>query len=240
MLILRTPKGWTGPKELDGLPVEGTFRAHQVPIKDAGTNNEHLKLLDGWLRSYKVDELFDEEGRVRKEVRAILPERKMRIGLNRRTVGKGVEFSKDLVLPAVESFGVKVESEKRGQAVASNTWELGVYLTGVIENNPKSFRIFSPDELESNKLHAVFKKTHRNYQWPVDAKAKVTDLSNKGGRVIEMLSEHTLQGFMQGYVLTHRFAIFPSYEAFLGYEESSFNFERMFVYLHLVQVSSRR
>jgi len=218
LLILRSLKGWTGIKEMDGIPIEGSYRSHQIPAKDLKTNPKHLQLVEQWLRSYHPDELFDVNGSPVAEVLSNCPKGRQRMGLNAHAFGGEVVTS--LELPNIFDFSV-VHSEKksasgihRGSHVAQNTFELGKYLKDVIKNNPHTFRIFSPDELESNLLEEIFEVTQRDYQWPI--KPFDSHISNLDGRVIEVLSEHNCQGWLQGYLMTGRHGMFPSYEAFLG------------------------
>jgi xylulose-5-phosphate/fructose-6-phosphate phosphoketolase len=211
VIIFKSPKGMSGIKEMDGEPVEGTHRSHQVPNKDAKTNKTSLKLLEDWLRSYNPDELFDKDGAPKPEILEICPKGILRMGLNPHTFGHNMW--KPLNLPDIYHYEFKLNSN-RGTVFASPMEELGKYLAGVVKNNLQTFRIFSPDELESNKLHGVFKETARNFQWPL--KEYDSYIGAEGGRVIEILSEHTCQAFLQGYILTGRHGIFPSYEAFLG------------------------
>ncbi|NGX54014.1 MAG: Xylulose-5-phosphate phosphoketolase [Chlamydiae bacterium] len=218
MLILRSLKGWSGIKEIDGLPIEGSFRAHQIPANDLKTNPNSFKLVEQWLRSYKPEELFDKNGKPRDDVLANCPKGKRRMGCNPHTFGG--DMYKPLSLPDIKDFAVSPTSKTsteltmRGTNVARSLFEFTKYVIEVIKRNPDNFRIFSPDELVSNKLGEVFEVTHRDYQWPI--KPFDSDISNSGGRVLEMLSEHTLQGWLQGYLMTGRHGIFPSYEAFLG------------------------
>jgi xylulose-5-phosphate/fructose-6-phosphate phosphoketolase len=218
LLILRSLKGWTGIREKDGVPIEGSFRSHQIPAKDLKTNPESLKLVEKWLRSYHPDALFDQNGTPVAEVLANCPQDDRRMGCNPHTLGG--EILKPLNLPDVSEFAVfpaqkaSFDAAKRGTQFKKNTQHLAKYLKEVITQNPSNFRIFSPDELESNQLDAVFDVTHRNYQWPI--KPFDSFQSRSDGRVIEVLSEHNCQGWLQGYLITGRHGMFPSYEAFLG------------------------
>lgn len=200
VLILRTPKGWGGPKKVHGKFVEGTFHAHQVPLMAAKNDKEELKQLQEWLLSYKPSELFAKDGGVVEDILKIIPEDGgKKLGQQIDTYGSHEE----LKLPDWKTFSVKKGEQASCMKVS------GQLLDQVFVDNPHSIRLFSPDELVSNKLDAVFKHTGRNFQWD--------QYSNKrGGRVIEILSEHTCQGLMQGYTLTGRTAVFPSYESFLG------------------------
>ncbi|KAI9095256.1 phosphoketolase [Phlyctochytrium arcticum] len=200
MIILRTPKGWTGPVCLDGKQVEGTWRSHQVPLPKAAKDQEQFDLLKKWLLSYKPEELFS-AGKPTDLVRSAFPKEERMMGRNPKTYAA----YKPLNLPDFRPFG-------HPQCVESDKWEscmvnCGRYLAMVVEQNPSTFRIFSPDELDSNKLSAVLEKTTRQFQW------NPNEIQN--GRVIEVLSEHQCQGWLQGYTLTGRVGLFPSYESFL-------------------------
>jgi xylulose-5-phosphate/fructose-6-phosphate phosphoketolase len=217
-ILLRSPKGMTGVKEMDGEPIEGSYRSHQIPIPDPKTNPEHFRLLEGWLRSYHIEELFDEHASPRPEILAQCPKGDRRMGSNPHTFGG--RLRRDLDLPDIFAYAVPVEqvgANERGPvqgSLVSNAEQLGTYLRDVVGRNPHTFRIFSPDELESNKLSAVLDVTKRDYQWPIPPHNE--KVSSHNGRVLEMLSEHTLQGWLQGYLLTGRYGLFPSYEAFLN------------------------
>jgi xylulose-5-phosphate/fructose-6-phosphate phosphoketolase len=218
VILLRSLKGMSGIKELDGEPIEGSYRSHQVPIPDPKTNPEHLRLLEGWLRSYHIEELFDEHGSPRPEILAQCPKGDYRMGSNPHTFGGKIRRDLDLV----DIFEFEVPIERVGESKAgplknslvSSVEQVGKYLRDVIQRNPHTFRIFSPDELESNKLSAVLDVTKRDYQWPVPPHNE--NISSHDGRVLEILSEHTLQGWLQGYLLTGRYGLFPSYEVFLN------------------------
>lgn len=210
MLILRTLKGWTGIKEMDGVPIEGSYRSHQIPATDLKTNPAHLKLVEQWLRSYAPEDLFDPNGAPKKEILANCPQGDHRMGLNPHTFGG--ERLKELVLPDIDSF--KIDIKERGSQLVKSVYALGDYLKHVIANNPHNFRMFSPDELESNQLGKTLEATHRVYEWPIHRFDSHIDRSN--GQVIEVLSEHLCQGWLQGYLLTGRHGLFPSYEAFLN------------------------
>lgn len=215
VILLRSPKGMSGIKEINGQRIEGSYRSHQVPAKDCKTNPKNLKLVEQWLLSYHPDELFDHDGRPNQKILDMCPKGKKRMGMNPHTIGG--KMCKDLFFNDIYRYQVKLGQSKnnieRGKKRVSNIECLIPVLEDVIKNNPHNFRIFSPDELESNKLN-VFKVTHRDYQWPIQPWD--TYIGNKNGRVLEMLSEHTCEGWMQGYVLTGRYGLFPSYEAFLG------------------------
>jgi xylulose-5-phosphate/fructose-6-phosphate phosphoketolase len=211
MIVLTTLKGEGGIKELHGKKIEGNFAAHQVVATMAKSDPEELKLVEDWLRSYNFNELFNTETGFIDEIKDILPNKEKLIGSSKHCFG-GERVYKDLSLPDVsENAG---EIKERGGSMVSNMIVAGEYLKRVIESNEKdkNFRVFSPDETYSNKLHAIFKATTRSFVWPHMPHDE--DLS-RDGRVIEMLSEHSLQGLMQGYVLTGRHAVFPSYEAFI-------------------------
>ncbi|MGC8627149.1 MAG: phosphoketolase family protein [Acidimicrobiales bacterium] len=216
MIVLRSPKGWTGPRSVDGLPVEGTWRAHQVPLAEVKTNPEHLARLESWLRSYRPEELFDEHGGLIAELAALPPKAHRRMSANPHANG-GV-LLKDLVLPDFRDYGVPVA--KPAATYSEATRVLGTYLRDVMKANPSNFRLFGPDEVVSNRLQAVFEVTDR--QW--DAEHLPTDdhLAPKG-RVMEMLSEHQCQGWLEGYLLTGRHGLFTSYEAFIHIVDSMFN-----------------
>lgn len=200
VIMLRTPKGWGGPKKVGGEFIEGSFHAHQVPLMKAKSDESQLKDLQAWLKSYKPEELFTKEGRPTPMVESILPsDDKKKLGQQIDTYGS----HEVLKLPEWQKYGVK----KGGQSSCMQT--IGELLDQILVDNPHSIRIFSPDELVSNKLDAVLRHTGRNQQWDEFSNAR-------GGRVIEMLSEHTMQGFLQGYTLTGRTGLFPSYESFLG------------------------
>jgi xylulose-5-phosphate/fructose-6-phosphate phosphoketolase len=205
VIIMKTPKGWTGIKQLHGLQIEGTFRSHQVPAPNVRTDKEEFQKLEEWLRSYNINELFDENGRVRQEILDMCPKGHRRMGCNKYAMPKFAPLNP----PDIWKYAVEVGSDDRGKNALSATQQAGKYLAELWELNKDRFKIFSPDELESNKLHAILKVSNRNYQWNEET-------AHKGGGVIEILSEHTCQAMMQGYTLTGRYGLFPSYEAFLG------------------------
>ena len=216
MIVLRSPKGWTGPKVVDGQQVEGTFRAHQVPLDQVRTNPEHLAQLDTWLRSYRTDELFDEHGTLLPELAALAPDGDRRMGSNPVTNGGLVR--KDLELPDFRDYAVEVESPGSGQVSA--TAVMGDWIRDVIEANPDRFRLFGPDEVASNRLQAVFSTTDRAWQEPI---VDTDDHLAPDGRVMEVLSEHLLQGWLEGYLLTGRHGLLTSYEAFAHIVDSMVN-----------------
>ncbi|MBS1661227.1 MAG: phosphoketolase family protein [Bacteroidetes bacterium] len=218
MIVLRTPKGWTGPKLVNGLPVEGTFRAHQVPIPDPAGNKEQLKLLEEWMRSYKPEELFDEKGALRPELAELAPSGERRMGANPNA--NGGLLLKDLNMPDFRDFAFKLKDP--GSAKGSDTTVLGGFLAEVIRLNQdrRNFRLFGPDETLSNKLDAVFKETNR--QWDADTNDRDQYLAPVG-RVMEVLSEHQCEGWLEGYLLTGRHGLLNSYEAFIHIIDSMFN-----------------
>jgi xylulose-5-phosphate/fructose-6-phosphate phosphoketolase len=218
MIILRSPKGWTGPKTVNGLPVEGSFRSHQVPITDPATNPEHLRQLEDWLKSYKPWELFDENGTLTNELKELAPLAEKRMGSNPNA--NGGMLLHDLKMPNFREYAVTVE--KPGGTQASDTLVVGEFLRDVIKYNEqqKNFRIFGPDETLSNRLDHVFESTNRQWQ----AETEETDqYLNKQGRVMEVLSEHQCEGWLEGYLLTGRHGLFNSYEAFIHIVDSMFN-----------------
>ena len=216
MLILRSPKGWTGPKEVDGLPAEGSFRSHQVPMADVRQNPAHLALLDEWLRSYRAEELFDDAGRLRPDLRALAPVGDRRMSANPHANG-GV-LLRDLRLPDFRDYAVKVDKPATSSSEATKV--LGTWLRDVIRQNPDNFRIFGPDETASNRLSPVFEATDR--QWDAE-RLPTDDHLAAHGRVVEILSEHTCQGWLEGYLLTGRHGLFDCYEAFIHIVDSMFN-----------------
>nr|PZN44371.1 MAG: phosphoketolase [Actinomycetota bacterium] len=216
MIILRTPKGWTGPKEFDGLPVEGTWRSHQVPFGHVRGHPERLRLLEEWLRSYRPEELFDADGRPVDEIRALVPKGPRRMSGNPHA--NGGEILRPLVLPDFRDYAVEVA--KPATTFSEPTRVLGAFLRDVITNNPDNFRLVGPDETASNRLSAVFETTERTW----DAEVLATDEHlGPDGRVLEVLSEHLCQGWLEGYLLTGRHGLFNSYEAFIHIVDSMFN-----------------
>ncbi|HUA24605.1 MAG TPA: phosphoketolase family protein [Steroidobacteraceae bacterium] len=218
MIVLRTPKGWTGPKTVDGLQVEGTFRAHQVPLEAVRTNPVHLQLLEQWMRSYRPEELFDAGGSLRRELAELAPEGARRMGANPNA--NGGLLLKDLELPDFRKYGVEVP--RPGDVDAEDTRVLGRFLRDVIKLNqqPRNFRLFGPDETNSNRLNAVFEATER--QWVAELIPGDDHLAPQGS-VMEVLSEHQCQGWLEGYLLTGRHGLFNSYEAFVHIVDSMFN-----------------
>ena len=216
MLILRTPKGWTGPKIVDGLPIEGTFRSHQLPLAAVRTNPEHMAQLETWLRSYRPEDLFDENGRPIKTIGDFPPTGERRMSANPHANG-GLLLS-DLELPDFCDYGVDVASP--GAVIREATHVLGDFLRDVIRDNPSSFRLFGPDETSSNRLQDVFEVTDRT--WEAELQSGDDHLS-PDGRVMETLSEHQCEGWLEGYLLTGRHGLFNCYEAFIHIIDSMFN-----------------
>jgi xylulose-5-phosphate/fructose-6-phosphate phosphoketolase len=216
MIVLRTPKGWTGPKVVDGQQVEGTFRSHQVPIDAARGNPEHLAQLEAWMRSYRPGELFDERGAPAPELRALPPVGGRRMSANPNA--NGGLLLRDLVVPEFRRYAVEVPSP--GTTFAEATRVLGGLLRDVIRRNPETFRLFGPDETVSNRLSAVFEATER--QWLAE-RIPIDDHLAPEGRVVEVLSEHLCQGWLEGYLLTGRHGLFNCYEAFIHIVDSMFN-----------------
>ncbi len=212
VLIMRTPKGWTGIKTMEGKKVEGSYRSHQVPATDVRTNKHHLLALEKWLASYKPQTLFP-KGIVKKGLLEFVPEGDKRISSSPHSIGGRMRVPLDM--PAPRDFEIKFD--KRGRTMASSMETGGKFLLEVCNKNMDRFRIFSPDEIASNKLDKALQSSGRQYYWP---HPKEDDTLVPNGRVIEMLSEHTLQAWMQGYVLTGRHGLFPSYEAFLPIVDS--------------------
>jgi len=217
MIILRTPKGWTGPKIVDGKPVEGTWRAHQVPVTDL-SNPEHLKILEDWMKSYLPNELFDEHGKLIPELTQLAPQGNRRMGANPHANG-GI-LLKDLVMPDFREYAVKVP--KPGAEIAEATRVLGSLLRDVMKQNAdsKNFRVVGPDETSSNRLDALFEVTSKITMQPI---APTDEHLSKDGRVMEVLSEHMCQGWLEGYLLTGRHGFFSCYEAFIHIVDSMFN-----------------
>ena len=218
MIVLKSPKGWTGPKWVDGLQVEGTFRAHQVPLSDPVAHPEHLEQLEAWLRSYHPEELFDVQGKLQPELAELAPKGDRRMGANPHA--NGGKLLRDFILPDFRYYAVDVPLPR--SVLAADAHELGVFLRDVVQLNRKqrNFRIFGPDETLSNRLTAVFEATER--QW--DALTLVNDeFLARDGRAMEMLSEHQCEGWLEGYLLTGRHGLFNCYEAFIHIIDSMFN-----------------
>ncbi|MBW0116302.1 phosphoketolase family protein [Pseudonocardia sp. KRD-169] len=216
MIVLRTPKGWTGPKEVDGLPVEGTFRAHQVPVAQTRTNPAHRALLEGWMRGYRPEELFDATGALVPELRALAPRGTRRMSANPHA--NGGLLLRDLTMPDFRAYAVAVD--RPGTGSSSATGVLGGFLRDVIAANPDRFRLMGPDETASNRLQAVFETTDR--AWDAETLPGDDHLA-PDGRVMEVLSEHLCQGWLEGYLLTGRHGLFTCYEAFVHIVDSMFN-----------------
>ncbi|HZI47876.1 MAG TPA: phosphoketolase family protein, partial [Pyrinomonadaceae bacterium] len=218
MIVLRTPKGWTGPKFVDGKPVEGTWRSHQVPLSQLAENPEHVRLLEEWLRSYKAEELFDESGKLRDELAELAPKRERRMGANPHA--NGGLLLKDLKLPDYREYAVNVP--RPGTVEAEATRVLGRFLRDVMKLNldRSNFRVVGPDETASNRLDPLFEVTDRVWI----AKTLPTDEHDSPtGRVMEILSEHLCQGWLEGYLLTGRHGLFSCYEAFVHIVDSMMN-----------------
>jgi xylulose-5-phosphate/fructose-6-phosphate phosphoketolase len=216
MIVLRTPKGWTGPKVVDGLPVEGTFRAHQVPLAEVRTNPEHLAQLEEWMRSYKPEELFDSDGAVLAEITALAPDGERRMSANPHT--NGGLMKRPLELPDFRDYAVLVETPGTGATEATRV--LGGWLRDVIAANRNNFRVLGPDETMSNRLNAIFEATDR--VWEAELLEGDDHLAPEG-QVMEVLSEHLCQGWLEGYLLTGRHGLFNCYEAFVHIVDSMFN-----------------
>ncbi len=218
MIILRTPKGWTGPKTLDGKPVEGTFHSHQIPIPDPAHNPKHLEALESWLRSYKPHQLFDSDGQPSQEIIDVCPEGERRIGMNPHA--NGGRILKPLQLPDFKDYALNV----RGPAAirVEGTRELGKFIRDVFRNNEeeKNFRFFCPDETTSNRMEHIFEATQRAFMWPL---VETDEFLARDGRVMEILSEHTCEGWLEGYLLTGRHGLFACYEAFIPIIDSMLN-----------------
>ena len=216
MIVLRTPKGWTGPRTVDGMPVEGTWRAHQVPLAETRTNAEHRAQLEEWMRSYRPEELFDTTGRLVPGLAALAPHGPRRMSANPHT--NGGLLLRDLAMPEFRDHAVTVE--RPAAAFSSATAVLGGLLRDVITANPDRFRLMGPDETASNRLQAVFEATDR--VWDAEIRPGDDHLA-PAGRVMEVLSEHLCQGWLEGYLLTGRHGLFTSYEAFIHIVDSMVN-----------------
>jgi xylulose-5-phosphate/fructose-6-phosphate phosphoketolase len=216
MIVLRSPKGWTGPKTVDGLPTEGSFRSHQVPLANVRTDPGHLRQLEEWMRSYRPEELFDDDGTLRDELAALAPDGERRMGANPHANG-GLLLA-PLELPDFRDYAVTVEAPATGTTEATRV--LGTMLRDVIARNPSTFRLMGPDETASNRLQAVFEVTDR--AWDA-ATLDTDDHLAPDGRVMEVLSEHLCQGWLEGYLLTGRHGLFNCYEAFIHIIDAMFN-----------------
>ena len=218
LLILKSPKGWTGPKQVDGKPVEGTWRAHQVPVDDIAKNPQHLKILEDWMTSYKPHELFDEHGHLRADLAAMPPTGSRRMGMNPHA--NGGALMKELVLPDFRNYAVEVKTP--GAKDVSATHVMGEFLRDVFRSNAEAgnFRLFGPDETASNRLDAVYEASGK--EWMAEVLPVDVNLSTDG-RVMEVLSEHMCQGWLEGYLLTGRHGFLSCYEAFIHIIDSMFN-----------------
>ncbi len=216
MIVLRTPKGWTGPRTVDGLPTEGSWRSHQVPLAEVRINPEHLAQLESWLRSYRPEELFDADGSLVAELAGLPPKEHRRMSANPHA--NGGLLLHDLSLPDFRAYAVDVA--RPGTTFAEATRVLGAYLRDVVRDNAQQFRIFGPDETASNRLQAAFEATDR--QWMAETLPTDEHLAPHG-QVVEMLSEHQCQGWLEGYLLTGRHGLFNCYEAFIHIVDSMFN-----------------
>ncbi|MBB3300280.1 xylulose-5-phosphate/fructose-6-phosphate phosphoketolase [Rhizobium sp. BK077] len=218
MIVLRSPKGWTGPKEVDGKKVEGFWRSHQVPVSNCRENDGHRKILEDWMRGYDPEDLFGADGRLKPELRALAPAGEHRMGANPHA--NGGLLRKELDVPDISAYAVEIG--KRGSAMVQSTEILGHYLRDTMKRNAEAanFRIFGPDETESNRLGSVFEVTDR--VWMEDIEPYDIHLS-RDGRVMEVLSEHLCQGWLEGYLLTGRHGLFSCYEAFIHIIDSMFN-----------------
>jgi xylulose-5-phosphate/fructose-6-phosphate phosphoketolase len=215
-IVLRTPKGWTGPKVVDGLPVEGTWRAHQVPLPAARQNPEHLAQLETWLRSYHAEELFDANGTLVPALAALAPRGDRRMGANPHA--NGGLLLRDLRLPDFRDYAAAVPAP--GASTSEATRVLGAWLRDVIRDNPSNFRLFGPDETESNRLTDVYEVTSKQFAGQI---VPGDNHLARAGRVMEVLSEHMCQGWLEGYLLTGRHGLFNCYEAFIHIVDSMFN-----------------
>jgi xylulose-5-phosphate/fructose-6-phosphate phosphoketolase len=218
MIVMRTPKGWTGPKVVDGKPVEGTWRAHQVPVTDLATKPGHLKILEDWMKSYLPEELFDESGKFRAELAELAPRGDRRMGANPHS--NGGLLLKNLLMPDFWDYAVKVAKPGRERAEATRV--LGTFLRDVMKLNldARNFRVFGPDETASNRLDAIYEVTGKVLLEPF---LSTDENESSTGRVMEMLSEHMCQGWLEGYLLTGRHGFFSCYEAFIHIVDSMFN-----------------
>ncbi|HEY1264874.1 MAG TPA: phosphoketolase family protein, partial [Terriglobales bacterium] len=218
VIILRSPKGWTGPKFVDGKPVENTWRAHQVPVADLQAKPGHLAILEDWLRSYHAEELFDQRGRLRPELAELAPAGDRRMGANPHANG-GV-LLRDLIMPDFRDYAVTVSQP--GRQVAESTRILGAFLRDVMKLNleQRNFRVFGPDETASNRLEAVYEASDKIWMEPI---LPVDEHLSRDGRVMEILSEHMCQGWLEGYLLTGRHGFFSCYEGFIHIVDSMFN-----------------
>lgn len=225
MIVLRSPKGWTGPRYVDGLQVEGTWRSHQVPLSEVRTNGEHLKQLEEWLQSYRPDELFDGDGRLRPDVAEAAPTGAFRMSATPHA--NGGLLRKALRLPAYRDYAVDVP--KPGTERVSPMITLGSWMRDVIAQNMETFRLFGPDETASNRLQTVYEVTDKVWQYRID---DADEHLARSGRVMEVLSEHLCQGWLEGYLLTGRHGVFSCYEAFIHIVDSMFNQHAKWLKVH--------
>jgi len=218
MIVMRTPKGWTGPKFVDGKQIEGTWRAHQVPVSEIETNPEHLKILEEWMRSYRPEELFDEDGKLVAELAELAPTGNRRMGANPHANG-GI-LLRDLIMPDFRNYAIDVKNP--GTQTAEATRVLGAFLRDVMKANEhaNNFRVLGPDETASNRLDKIYDLTGKIWMEPL---LDVDENLTRDGRVVEMLSEHMCQGWLEGYLLTGRHGFFSCYEAFIHIVDSMFN-----------------
>jgi xylulose-5-phosphate/fructose-6-phosphate phosphoketolase len=216
MIIMRTPKGWTGPKVVDGQQVEGTHRSHQVPLSEVRSNPEHLRMLEQWMKSYRPEELFDADGKLAAELAELAPQHERRMGANPHA--NGGLLLKDLFMPDFHDYAVEVP--KPGQVIAEATRVTGKFLRDIMKANMRNFRVMGPDETASNRLNALFEVTGKIF---TDAILPTDDHLSHDGRVMEVLSEHLCQGWLEGYLLTGRHGFFSCYEAFIHIVDSMFN-----------------
>jgi xylulose-5-phosphate/fructose-6-phosphate phosphoketolase len=216
MIILRTPKGWTGPKMVDGKQIEGTYRAHQVPIAEVKSNPQHIRQLEEWMKSYRPGELFDGEGKLKPELAELAPDGVRRMGANPHA--NGGLLLKDLIMPNFREYAVDVP--KPGKTIAEATREMGKFLRDVMKLNKENFRVTGPDETASNRLDALFEVTNKMFAGKIQPD---DDHLSNDGRVMEILSEHLCQGWLEGYLLTGRHGFFSCYEAFIHIIDSMFN-----------------
>ncbi len=218
MIILRSPKGWTGPKNVDGIPVEGTFRAHQVPLSELAQKPAHLRMLEDWMRSYKPEELFDFNGRIKPAISKLAPQKTKR--MSKSPHANGGLLLKSLKMPDFRNYALPLSEP--GEKEAEATKVLGMFLRDILKLNrkEKNFRVFGPDETASNRLSAVFEETTRAFLGEI---IKPDENLSPDGRVLEVLSEHLCQGWLEGYLLTGRHGLFSCYEAFIHIIDSMFN-----------------
>ncbi|MBJ7601562.1 phosphoketolase family protein [Candidatus Nephthysia bennettiae] len=217
MIVLRTPKGWTGPKEVDGMPVEGSYRSHQVPVADLAKQPEHLRVLEEWMHSYRPEELFDEGGALIPELAELPPKGDRRMSANPHS--NGGLLLRDLKLPDFRGYGVDVAKPATTSSEATRV--LGAFLRDVMRMNPSTFRVMGPDETASNRLSHLFEVTDRT--WLEEVRPRFDDHLSPDGRVMEVLSEHLCQGWLEGYLLTGRHGLFNCYEAFIHIVDSMLN-----------------